>query len=71
MSFREFKEDVKRRVELAIGEADFPMIDFEPFEPPRIEFGDLSVNVAFIIAKKLGINSLEVAEAIGDKLRIP
>jgi len=71
LSFREFKEDVKRRVELAIGEADFPMIDFEPFEPPRIEFGDLSVNVAFIIAKKLGINSLEVAEAIGDKLRIP
>ncbi|MGQ9468510.1 MAG: arginine--tRNA ligase [Nitrososphaerales archaeon] len=71
MSFREFKEHVKKSVELAIGEADFPMIDFEPFEPPKPEFGDLSVNVAFIIANKLGLNPLEVAEAIGDKLRIP
>lgn len=71
MSFREFKEHVKKSVEIAIGEADYPMIDFEPFEPPKPEFGDLSVNVAFIIANKLGLNSFDVAEAIGDKLRIP
>lgn len=71
MSFREFKEHAKKSVELAMGEADYPMIDFEPFEPPRPEFGDLSVNVAFIIANKLGLNSMEVAEAIVDKLRIP
>lgn len=71
MSFREFKEHVKKSVEISIGEADYPLIDFEPFEPPRPEFGDLSVNVAFIIANKLGLNPLEVAETIGDKLRIP
>lgn len=71
MSFREFKENVKKSVEAAIGEADYPMIDFEPIEPPRPEFGDLSVNVAFIIANKLGLNPLEVAEIISDNLRIP
>lgn len=71
MSFREFKEHVKKSVKIAIGEADYPIIDFEPFEPSRPEFGDLSVNVAFIIANKLGLNPLEVAEIIGDKLRIP
>ncbi len=71
MSFREFKEHVKKSVEIAIGEADYPLIDYELFEPPRPEFGDLSANVAFMIANKLGLNPLEVAEAIGDKLRIP
>jgi len=71
LSFREFKEHVKKSVKIAIGEADYPIIDFEPFEPSRPEFGDLSVNVAFIIANKLGLNPLEVAEIIGDKLRIP
>ncbi|MCP8304080.1 MAG: arginine--tRNA ligase [archaeon] len=71
MSFREFREDVKRSVELAIREAGLPLIDFEPSEPPRPEFGELSVNVAFTIANKLGLNPLEVAKAIGNELKVP
>lgn len=71
MSFREFKDQVKRSVERAIGEANFPIIDFEPLEPPRPEFGDLSVNVAFIIANRLGLNAFEIADIIGNNLEVP
>ncbi|MCP8322598.1 MAG: arginine--tRNA ligase [Candidatus Methylarchaceae archaeon HK02M2] len=71
MSFRDFKEDVKISVEGAIIDAGLPLMDFEPSEPPRSEFGDLSVNVAFLIANKLGLSPLDVAKEIGDKIKIP
>lgn len=73
MTFRFFKNDVRRLVEQAIGDAKYQKVDFDLPEPPQKEFGDLSCNAAFLLAKhakkpppKIAI---ELAEAIKPNIR--
>lgn len=68
MTFRRFLNEVKNRVEEAIIKAGFKQIDFQPFEPPRPEFGELSVNVAFSIGNRDNLEPMKVAEAITSKI---
>ncbi|MEM2211201.1 MAG: arginine--tRNA ligase [Nitrososphaerales archaeon] len=68
MTFRRFLNEVKNRVEEAIIKAGFKQIDFQPFEPPRPEFGELSVNVAFSIGNRDNVEPMKVAEAITSKI---
>ncbi|MCS7116337.1 MAG: arginine--tRNA ligase [Nitrososphaerota archaeon] len=68
MTFRRFLNEVKERVEEAIVKAGFQSIEFQPSEPPRMEFGDLSVNVAFLIGNREGMEPMRVAEAITSKI---
>jgi arginyl-tRNA synthetase len=51
MTFRLFKDEVHRFVGLALESAGYPVVDFEVSEPPQKEFGDLSCNVGFLLAK--------------------
>jgi arginyl-tRNA synthetase len=71
MSYREFKSDVKRCVEAALEDNGFPAVEFEASEPPRPDYGDLSVAIAFSLAGRLGLKPIEVAERIKDKVSIP
>ncbi|MCL4436568.1 MAG: arginine--tRNA ligase [Thaumarchaeota archaeon] len=71
MSYRELKTQVKQCVEAALAANGFPTIEFEPVEPPRPEFGDLSVSVALNLAGRLKMKPLDVAERIVSKIVIP
>jgi arginyl-tRNA synthetase len=71
MSYRELRSQVKQCVESALKANGFPPIEFEPVEPPRPEFGDLSVAVALNLAGRLKMKPLDVAERIVSKISIP
>jgi arginyl-tRNA synthetase len=73
MTFRLFKDDVRRLIGQALSDAGYPAVDFDVSEPPQKEFGDLSCNVGFLLAKhakkppqKL---AAELAEAIGPQIK--
>ncbi len=51
MTFRLFKEDVRRLVGQALRDTGYPAVDFDVSEPPQKEFGDLSCNAGFLLAK--------------------
>lgn len=51
MTFRLFKGDVRRLVGRAVMEVGYPAVEFDVSEPPQKEFGDLSCNVGFLLAK--------------------
>jgi arginyl-tRNA synthetase len=71
LSFREALETVKRSTEIAIKKSGFPKTKFEPSEPSRVDFGDISVNVSFVIANALSLKPMEVAKKITENLTIP
>jgi arginyl-tRNA synthetase len=52
MTFRLFKDEVRRLVQQALGDAGYPAVEFDVSEPPQKEFGDLSCNVGFLLAKQ-------------------
>ncbi|MFQ6134267.1 MAG: arginine--tRNA ligase [Nitrososphaerales archaeon] len=71
MSFRELRSQVKKCVEDSLVENGLPTVDFEPVEPPRPEYGDLSVSVCFTLASQIGVKPIEVAERVTSKISIP
>ncbi len=71
MSFRELRDQVKKCVEDSIAENGLPPVDFEPVEPPRPEYGDLSVSVCFTLASQIGVKPIEVAEKVASKILVP
>jgi arginyl-tRNA synthetase len=68
MSFQTYRDRVKERVSKAIGELGYPQVEFEPQEPPRAEFGDIYVNVAFSLAKILKKSPFEIAKILAEKI---
>lgn len=68
MSFREFRARVKAKVRGAILDLGFKEVQFEPQEPPRAEFGDIYVNVAFTLSKTLKKSPMEIAKLLADKI---
>jgi arginyl-tRNA synthetase len=70
LSFREFRDGVQRVVEDALEQSGYPKVVFEVLESPRPELGDLSVNVAFQLAKKTGEKPQKVAQSIGRNLKL-
>lgn len=74
MTFRLFKEDVRRLVGQAVVDAGYPAVEFDVSEPPQKEFGDLSCNVGFLIPKhaKYGIPAkiaTELAEVLRSRIK--
>ncbi len=51
MTFRLFRDEVHRLVKQSLDSAGYPAIEFDVSEPPQKEFGDLSCNVGFLLAK--------------------
>jgi arginyl-tRNA synthetase len=73
MTFRLFKDEVRRLVEQALDDAGYPKVEFDVSEPPQKEFGDLSCNVGFLLAKHAKKPPAkivaELAEAIRPKIK--
>jgi arginyl-tRNA synthetase len=69
MTFRLFKDDVRRLVEQALENAKYPPGNFDLSEPPQKEFGDLSCNVGFLLAKHAKKPPQRIAAELADAIR--
>jgi arginyl-tRNA synthetase len=69
MTFRLFKDEVRRMVEQALADGGYTKVDFDLSEPPQKEFGDLSCNVGFLLAKPLKRAPAKIAAELADALR--
>lgn len=73
MTFRLFRDDVRRLVKQALDDAGYQQADFDVSEPPQKEFGDLSCNVGFLVARHAKKPpqkiAAELTEALGPKIK--
>ncbi|HEY4699030.1 MAG TPA: arginine--tRNA ligase [Nitrososphaerales archaeon] len=70
MMFREFKRQVKKCVIDAMQESGFSPPEFDSVEPPRSEFGDLSISVCLTLARSLKLKPMDLAENIASKIKL-
>jgi arginyl-tRNA synthetase len=69
MTFRLFRDDVRRLIRQAIEDAGYPAVDFDVSEPPQKEFGDLSCNVGFLLAKHVKKPPQKIAAELAEALK--
>lgn len=69
MTFRLFRDEVKKLVGQAISDAGYPAVEFDLSEPPQKEFGDLSCNAGFLLAKHAKKAPQKIAAGLADLLR--
>jgi len=69
MTFRLFRDDVHRLVAQALGNAGYPAAEFDISEPPQKEFGDLSCNVGFLLAKHAKKAPQKIASELADVMK--
>jgi arginyl-tRNA synthetase len=69
MTFRQFKEDVRRLVGQAVADAGYSTVEFGLSEPPQKEFGDLSCNAGFLLAKQAKKAPQKIAAELADAIR--
>jgi arginyl-tRNA synthetase len=68
MTFRLFKDEVRRLVGQALHDSGYPAVEFDVSEPPQKEFGDLSCNVGFLLAKQAKKAPAKIAAELADAL---
>ena len=64
MSFQEFKSQVKNCVLNSLTNLSIDFTEFEPSIPKNNEFGELSINIAFSLSKKLSEDPLKIANKL-------
>lgn len=69
MTFRLFRDDVRRLVGQALAGAGYPAVEFDVSEPPQKEFGDLSCNIGFLLAKHAKKPPQKIAAELADAIR--
>ena len=69
MTFRLFRDDVHRLVTQALRDAGYPAVEFDVSEPPQKEFGDLSCNVGFLLAKHAKKAPQKIAAELADVVK--
>jgi arginyl-tRNA synthetase len=69
VTFRLLQNEVRKLVEQAIGDAGYPAVQFSLSEPPQKEFGDLSCNAAFLLAKHARKAPQKIATELADLTR--
>jgi len=62
------KEKIMNAIALAISSLSYPEKDCSLAPPKKIEFGDLSSNIALLLAKELKKPPMEIAKSIADEL---
>lgn len=68
MPFKILKGEVKSLIEKALKELEYPLVEFLVQEPPSLEYGELSSNVAFEVGRKVKKDPIEVALKISSKI---
>src|SRR5579864_4816812 len=64
MTLRLLFGEIRSRLEQISDELHYPQVEFEVSEAARPEFGDVSCNIAFLLAKSLKKRPLEIADII-------
>ncbi|MGI0049313.1 MAG: arginine--tRNA ligase, partial [Nitrososphaera sp.] len=65
-----FKDEVRRLVGQALRDLGYPAVEFDVTEPPQKEFGDLSCNVGFLLAKHAKKAPAKIAAELADILKL-
>lgn len=63
------KDSARELVAATLSEMGFPEVEFDISEPPRKEFGDLTCNVAFQLAKHAKKAPAKLAEELTEKMQ--
>jgi len=69
VTFRLLQNEVRKLVDQAIRDAGYPSVQFDLSEPPQKEFGDLSCNAAFLLAKHARKAPQKIAVELADLTR--
>ena len=64
MTLRLLFDEIRSRLKQISDELGYPQVEFEVSEAARREFGDVSCNIAFLLAKSLKKRPLEIADII-------
>ncbi len=69
MTLRLLFADIKSNVKKVCNNLGYPHVDFDVSEASRLEFGDVSCNVGFLLAKSLKKKPFEIAESIAKEYK--
>jgi arginyl-tRNA synthetase len=69
MTLRLLFDEIRSRLKQISSELNYPQTDFEVTETSRSEFGDVSCNIAFLLAKNLKKKPYEIAEIISKEYK--
>jgi arginyl-tRNA synthetase len=64
MTLRILFDEIRSRLKQISDEQSYPQVEFEVSEAARPEFGDVSCNIAFLLAKSLRKRPFEIADII-------
>ncbi|MDR4510958.1 MAG: arginine--tRNA ligase [Nitrososphaeraceae archaeon] len=64
-------KEINNLLDLTFSELQYPKIEYEVTEPPLKEFGDLTTNIAFLLAKKTKKKPSFIAREIVEKIIVP
>ena len=66
MSFKSIIDEIENNLKKVVSELDLPELEFS-VEPAKTGFGDVSSNIAFLLAKHLKKNPKDIAQKISEK----
>jgi arginyl-tRNA synthetase len=69
MTLRLLFDEIRSRLEQISEELSYPPVEFEVSEATRPEFGDVSCNIAFLLAKNLKKRPFEIADIISKQYK--
>src|SRR5690348_13920136 len=69
MTLRLLFDEIRSSLKQISDELGYPQVEFEVSEAARREFGDVSCNIAFLLAKSLKKRPLEIADIISKQYR--
>lgn len=69
MTLRHLFDEIRTNVQKISEELGFQPVDFEVSEAPKPEFGDVSCNISFLLAKPLKKKPSEISELIANRYR--
>ncbi len=69
MTLRLLYDEIRSKIGIICDELKFPRVEFEVSEATRPEFGDVSCNVAFLLAKPLRKKPSDIAEIISNEYK--
>ena len=64
MTLRMLFDEIRTNIKQISNQLKYPQVDFEVSEASRSEFGDVSCNIAFLLAKNLKKRPFDIAEII-------
>ena len=67
MTLRLLLDEIRSNIQQICSKLNFPQTKFEVSESSRAEFGDVSCNVAFLLAKSLKKKPFDIAKIISDE----